>query len=198
LNTVILIASVVLIGVLLVSLVSIFNNVYGITVNNTDFTLEVLDNWAYREENPLVNAFASALGGSSPLTIIPIEFSETLINTNVSNEEQFRIRNEGAFSLIGVDATYPLGNTSLDLYTQASLNQSNVKIFSKENATIDGEPAVKIHRTARNNQTNMEVTEYYVIHEGKPYTLQYGADLKYYQKYLPQFEQMVKTFMFVK
>jgi hypothetical protein len=176
-----------------------FDDVYGITVNNTDFSVTVPDNWAYREGAPLAKIFANVLGGSSPpLLLIPIEFSKALINTNLSSEEEFRIRNEGAFSLMGVDTNYPFRNVPLEIYTQASLNQSDVKIFSKENTTIDGEPAAKIHRTGRNNMTDIEVTEYYVVHEGKPFFIQYGSNIQFYQKYLPQFEQMVKTFKFVK
>ena len=185
-------------GILLLSAVPIFSNVYAITVNNTDFSVNVLDDWAYKEENPLVKIFASALGGGSSLTLIPVEFSKMLINTNLSDSEQFRIRNDGAYSLMGLDASYPYRNVPLEIYTQYNLNQSKVEIFSKENTTIDGELAVKIHRSPRHNLTNMEVTEYYLVHEGKPYVIQYGANLQYYQKYLPQFEQMVRTFKFVK
>jgi len=194
LNNLIFLAS----GILLLSAVPIFSNVYAITVNNTDFSVNVLDDWAYKEENPLVKIFASALGGGSSLTLIPVEFSKMLINTNLSDSEQFRIRNDGAYSLMGLDASYPYRNVPLEIYTQYNLNQSKVEIFSKENTTIDGELAVKIHRSPRHNLTNMEVTEYYLVHEGKPYVIQYGANLQYYQKYLPQFEQMVRTFKFVK
>lgn len=57
---------------------------------------------------------------------------------------------------------------------------------------------MKIHRTPRNNLANVEVVDYYVVHNGKPYFIQYVANVKDYQKYLPQFEQMVNTFKFVK
>ena len=40
--------------------------------------------------------------------------------------------------------------------------------------------------------------EYYVFHDGIPYRLEYYASVKDFEKYLPQFEQMVKTFKFAK
>jgi len=37
-----------------------------------------------------------------------------------------------------------------------------------------------------------------VLHDKDPYYLEYIANTKDFQKYLPQFEQMIKTFKFVK
>ena len=114
----------------------------------------------------------------------------------MSGEE---IQNEGAYSIISLDTDYPYRNIPLETYTQYNINLSKVKIFSKENTTIDGEPAVKIHRTARNNLTQFDAgIGYYVFHNSNPYFLQYFANPKDFQKYLPQFEQMVKTFKFLK
>jgi len=39
---------------------------------------------------------------------------------------------------------------------------------------------------------------YLVLHDKVPYYLEYIANTKDFQKYLPQFEQMIKTFKFVK
>jgi hypothetical protein len=139
----------------------------------------------------------SVLAGASTLTLIPTEFNAILANNteDISGES---IQNEGVYSKIGLDASYQFRNVPLETYTQYSINVSPVKIFSRENTTIDGEPAVKIHRTPRTNETNIEVIDYYVVHDGKPYTIQYVGNIKDYQKYLPQFEQMVKTFKFAK
>jgi hypothetical protein len=190
-----------LICLLIITVVSSLSvlNVNAIIVNNTDFSINVLDNWAYLESKsniPLAKIFA----GDSPLFLIPVEFSKLLLmnSTQFDSEESNRIQDEGAFALIALDTDYPFRNVPLEIYTQYNNNLSKVKIFSQENATVGGEKAVKIHRTPRHNSTNMEVVEYYVVHEGKPYYIQYGANLKHFQKYLPQFEQMVKTFKFPK
>jgi hypothetical protein len=171
---------------------SLYSNVYGIIANNTEFSINVLDNWAYRQPNRLQEAF-----GDSWMDLIPNVYIDFLVNPNktISGED---IQNGGAYSLMELDTDYPYRNIPLDIYTQYNMNLSKVKIFSKENATVGGEPAVIIHRGPRNNLTNIEVVDYYVIHDGKPYNLQYAANVKDFQKYLPQFEQMVKTFKFVK
>jgi hypothetical protein len=67
-----------------------------------------------------------------------------------------------------------------------------LKVLSQANATIDGEEAIRIHRTPRDNSSNVQVVDYYTVHNGKPYFIQYVANVKDFQKYLPQFEQMVK------
>jgi len=49
------------------------------------------------------------------------------------------------------------------------------------------------------NSTNFDQgVDYYILHDGNPYKLQYFANVKYFQKYLPQFEQMVQSFKFAK
>jgi len=98
-----------------------------------------------------------------------------------------------------LDSAYLFRNVPLEIYAQSQMNQSSDEILSKENSTIDGERALKIHKTARTNLTNIyESMTYYTIHDGNPYYLTYYAKVKDFQKYLPQFEQMVKTFKFAK
>jgi hypothetical protein len=154
----------------------------------------VLDNWAFLKSNRLAEVF-----DRSWLELIPTEFSDLLLNPSQNLSGQ-RIQN-GAYSIISVDSEYPYRNVPLEIHTRYSLqdlNLSKVKIFSKENTTIGGEAAVKINRSGRNNLTNIEVVEYYVVHDSKPYFLTYAANVKDFQRFLPQFEQMVKTFKFAK
>jgi hypothetical protein len=187
-----MLTAILTISAAVVLLSSLESSVNAITVNNTDFSVNVLDNWAYRQPNRLQEAF-----GGTWLDLIPNVYSQFLVNPNktLSGGD---IQKGGAFSIMGPDRDYPYGNVPLETYTQYNIQLSPVKIFSKQNATIDGEKAIKIDRAGRNNLTNVHVIDYYVIHEGKPYTLQYAANVKDFQKYLPQFEQMVKTFKFVK
>lgn len=178
-----------------ISLSFSISNANAIIVNNTDFSLSVLDNWAYRDptiDNPLAKIFA---GGAS-IGLVPNEFSNMLVNTSQELSGN-TIQNGGAYSIFQLDTEYPYRNIPLETYTQYNINLSPVKIFSQENTPVGGEKAVKIHRTPRTNITNLEVVDYYVVHNGKPYFIQYAANVKDYQKYLPQFEQMVKTFKFL-
>ena len=160
-------------GSLTIGLLMQYANGQTTNINNTDFSISVLDNWAYRQPNPLANIF----GAGSRVGLIPTEFSNLLVNTSeeVSGKS---ILNGGAFSILSLDTDYPYRNIPLETYTQYNIHLSPVKIFSQENTTIDGEKAIKIHRTARNNLTNVEALDYYVVHDGKPYTLQYAANVR--------------------
>lgn len=181
-------------------------NVAALTIaSTTDFSVNVPDNWAYIQNkdtsNPLASLIADSpladlLIGKTSLSLIPIEFSDFLVNTSKDIARE-TIENGGAYSVMGPDTSYPYGNVPLEIYTNYSINLSPVKVFSKENATVGGEPAMKVHRTGR-NATNVAVVEYDVIHDSKPYIIQYVANVKDFQKYLPQFEQTVKTFKFIK
>jgi hypothetical protein len=178
----------------LASIAILFSNAHGATnLNNTEFSITIPDNWAYQKsEDTLENVF-----GAGPwIRLIPIEFSELLINPGQELTGK-SIENGGAYSSIGVDTGYPFRNVPLDIYTKYNLNLSAVKVLSKTNATIDGEDSIRIHRTPRDNSTNVEVIDYYTVHKGKPFALQLASNVKDLQNYLPQFEHIVKSFKFV-
>jgi hypothetical protein len=72
-------------------------------------------------------------------------------------------------------------------------------LWPKKNTAIDGKKALKIYGNVGDNSTNADqMVGYYVFYEGNPYRLEFYATENHYQKYLPQFEKMVKTFKFVK
>jgi hypothetical protein len=73
-----------------------------------------------------------------------------------------------------------------------------MKVTSKENGTIDNEAAVRILGDGINSFSRIKFVQYLVWHDNKPHVLAYMANVKDYEKYLPQFEQMVKTFKFTK
>jgi hypothetical protein len=172
----------------------LISNVHGITVNNSEFSINVPDNWAYQQSG---STLANIFGTGPWVNLIPTEFSELLINPGQELSGK-SIKNQGAYSIFEQDTNYPFRNVPLNIYTQYNLNLSEVKVLSTENTTIDGEQAVRIHRTPRDNTTNVQVVDYYTVHDGKPYFIQYVANKKDFERYLPQFEQMVKTFKFLK
>jgi len=186
--------SLIPIMITMILLPTLASDANAIIVNNTDFSLTVLENWAYTDQN---DPIASILGVGPTIGLIPNEFSHMLLNASLALTGN-SIKNEGAYSIFALDTDYPFRNIPLETYTQYNINLSAVKIFSQENTTIDGEKAVKIHRSPRNNLTNIEVVDYYLVHNSKPYYIQYAANVKDFQKYLPEFEQMVKTFKFIK
>jgi hypothetical protein len=85
------------------------------------------------------------------------------------------------------------------LFVKYEINeQDGMQVTSKENVTIDNETAVKIYADGINSFSGIKFVEYLVMHNKEPYYIAYMANIKDFQKYLPQFEQMVKTFKFVK
>jgi PsbP len=179
-----------------VLLPSLNSGVNAIVVNNTDFSVNVLDNWAYTQSS---NPLADMYGIVSTITIIPSEFSHLLVNESDLSFES--IRNGGANSIIALDSEYPFRNVPVERYAEYNINianQNKAKILSKENATIDGEKAIKIHYSLSSPFDNIKLIQYYTVHDENAYLLDYEANVKDFQKYLPQFEQMVKTFKFAK
>src|SRR6476646_3088606 len=87
--------------VIMIALSLSISNVYAIPANSTDFSVNVLNNWAYRLDvnNPLANALVKGLGVGSTLTLIPIEFSDVLVNTSKDIAVD-AIENGGAYSLM--------------------------------------------------------------------------------------------------
>ena len=162
------------------------------TVNTTDFSIDIPDNWAYQN---LENRFWEQVW----ISLIPTEFSNFVINTSQELIGE-SILNGGAYSFFARDSEYPYRNVPVEAYTQYkmyNIQSYPETIFSQQNVTIDGEKAIKFHRTALNNLTNIQLIDYYVIHDGKPYFIHYVANAKDFEKYLPQFEQIVKSFRFV-
>jgi len=169
------------------------SDVNAVPVNKPFFSVNVSDNWAYVSVK-----LVDGVDYNSSLLLIPTEFSDFLMNGKGDFQKLFQ--NVGASSIMTLDSAYLFRNVPLEIYSPSHINQSGGdKILSKENSTIDGERALKIHKTARTNLTNIyESMTYYTIHDGNPYYLTYYAKVKDFQKYLPQFEQMVKTFKFAK
>lgn len=188
-------ASVAIILTVVVLLSSLDSKVYGVTVNEKFFSLNLSNNWAYvRGELP--NAEGSGI------LLIPSEFSDTLMNAFGDTQKLFQLfQNLTVWSVMAVDTSSPFRNDPLEIYVQHVVNASSdlFRKFPQVPTLIDGERALKIWGEVSDNSTITDrMVGYYVIHEGIPYRLEYYATEKDFQKYLPQFEQMVKTFKFVK
>lgn len=174
-----------------VLLTSSDSNVYAIVVNKTFFSVNVSNNWAYASTQ-MPNREGSGM------ILIPTEFSDILTKGNREVEKIFQ--NLSVYSLMIVDMSYPFRNVPLDTYVQYRTNtSSDDRTWRGQNTTIDGEKALKVYGNVIDNSSiTDEVVGYYVFHDGAPYWLEYYATEKDFQKYLPQFEQMVKTFKFAK
>jgi hypothetical protein len=166
------------------------------TALNPHFSVEVPNGWVYREN----------FGNNDHILLAPNEFADLLIADNVSASLP-DLRYGGFMVELAPDFNFPIKNAPLDTYVKLILNRDGFSPSRYENATIGGERAIKIYSNrsdlanpnAMTDETNiLNGLGYYVIHHDNPYYLNYIANAKDYQKYLPQFEQMVKTFKFTK
>lgn len=150
--------------------------------------------------------------------LTPNEFADMLITDNASamiDSFQSKVIVELAPAV-----NFPIKNASVELYANYELKKITLPFAHKsENSSIGGERAIKVYTigTELANGTkigNMTVSakpnvtinvnsivpnsvSYYVVHNDQPYYLQYMSnDIRKYQEYLPQFEQMVRHWGF--
>lgn len=172
-----------------------FSNVYALTnVNNTYFSANIPDNWIYIQARTSSAPDFLGFAQSNLIASTPNEFSEILFN--ISQPLGGKIYEEGVYSVIMQDSDYQIKNAPLDLYAKYKIDQQpGIRVISKENVTIDSEPAIKIYSYVFNS---IRTIQYVLMHDNEPYRLLYAANGKDFQKYLPEFEQIVKTFKFTK
>ena len=75
--------------------------------------------------------------------------------------------------------------------------QDGMNVTSKENVTLDNEAAVKIQGDGIKSFSGIKFVEYMLMHNEQPYFIAYMANVKDFEKYLPEFEQIVKSLKFV-
>src|SRR4030095_3528397 len=160
------------------------------TVDTAEFSISVPDNWAYQR------------GIYSQVGLTPNEFGEFLVNAFKGYKEE--MKDGGAYAEFRYACYYPIENAPFDVFVKYQLDKNfhGFNVTSKQNVTIDNEPAVKMYADGIAidyidlDYTGIKSVLYWVWHDEKPYTLEYTASVKDFEKYLPQFEQMVKTFKF--
>jgi hypothetical protein len=169
------------------------SSVNGVIVNNSDFSIEVPNGWVYKEHFVFDNG----------ILLTPNEFADLLINTSALLD----VQHFGIMAELAPDPRFPIKNAPVEIYVKHTLKFANNISPTYENATVGGERAIKVfinstEVASKLGMTNVPVSpvavSYYVMHDDQPYFLNYMANAKYYQKYLPQFEQMAKTFKFTK
>jgi hypothetical protein len=168
------------------------SSVNGVIVNNTDFSFEVPNGWVYKEHFVFDNG----------TLLTPNEFADVLLNTSAMLDGL-----DGVMVELAPDDRFPIKNAPVEIYVKHTLKGVNDLSPTYENATVGGERAIKVFLNSTDvasklGKTNVTVSvvgvSYNVMHDDQPYFLNYMTNAKYYQKYLPQFEQMVKTFKFTK
>ena len=177
-------------------------NRYALTnVNNTYFSIDVPDNWTYVEGSSSSMAELIGFGPKDSVFLIPTEVVVSISNLNKSalENKSAEIMKQGlVVSVFAQYSDYPLKNAPLEVLVKNITNQIPHQITSRQNLTIDNQTAVKIYADGVNDMSGTKFVEYYIMHDKEPYSILYLANAKDFEKYLPEFEQIVKTFKFTK
>lgn len=175
----------VLIVAITISSLSISNADALTNVENPGFSINVPDNWAYQSSVYEI------------VRLTPNEFAVFLHNQSKPLVEI--MKQEGALVMLAYDRAYAIKSAPFDAYVKYKISEQNgANVTSKQNATIDNKPAVVIQGDGLEAFNGIKFLEYMLMHGNQPYYIEYMANEKDYQKYLPQFEQIVKSFKFTK
>jgi hypothetical protein len=166
------------------------------SIANQFFSIKIPDNWAYSEFSNTPEAKNTGFGPVNTIALTPNEFSEILLS---GDDVKFRekIEDAGAFANFVQDTDYPK-NAPLESYVKYQIDTFGIlDITSQQYTTVGKEKSVRIYANETLSYPNTKIALYLVMHDKEPYLIEYIANTKNYDKYLPEFEQMVKSFRFV-
>jgi hypothetical protein len=162
---------------------------------NTYFSVQAPSGWVYRADFLINNS----------IILTPNEFSSFLVAGNPSTS-LLNLIEQGVLVEIGLDNSFHLENATLERYVK-NLGFSQDYEPNYGNATIAGERAIKVsingtdigkYSTRKNVTGSINSISYLMVHNDEGYYLYYIANANDYYKYLPYFEQIVKTLKFLK
>ncbi len=167
-------------------------------VENAYFSMKIPDTWTYAEYSNTGMADLLGRGPVNMLVMAPVEFADLLSQSDEGQGDRMR-QSGSALANFMQDTTYNLKNAPLEAYVKHRVDQliDTFNVTSTYNGTIGKEDAIKLTKNGTGDQSNQRVVEYLVLHDKEPYVLTYSADAKNFDKYLPEFEKMVKSFRFV-
>ena len=157
------------------------------------FSIEVPDSWSYTEtpEPPLEHVLG--VSSYSSVVLVPAKFAELLIQ----DKGDIGMGNGTAAILFAEDSDYTVKNAPPELYVKFRMNKDDsLNVTSRQDTTVGKEKAVRIEGSKNDTSGNIKLLEYLIIHNNEPYIIRYITSMNDFERYLPDFELMVKSFMF--
>ena len=157
------------------------------------FSIEVPNTWSYTEspETPLEHALG--LSSYSSVVLVPAKFADLLIQ----DKGNIEMGNGTAAILFAEDSDYTVKNAPPELYVKFRINKDDsLNVTSQQDTIVGKEKAVRIDGTKNDTAGPLKVSEYLLTHNNEPYIIRYIASTNDFKKYLPDFELMVRSFMF--
>jgi len=151
-------------------------------VENVYFSINIPDNWTYVEY-------------SNGMRLAPNEFTDVL---QASLGDTEKTADEGVLSIFTTDTEYLLKNAPLESYAKYIIDKFGItNITSQSYATVGGEKAVRLSSNETVKFGNGNIVLYLIMHDKGPYQIAYlGTPKNIYEKYLPEFENIVNSFTF--
>ena len=157
------------------------------------FSIEVPDSWSYTEtpEPPLEHVLG--VSSYSSVVLVPAKFAELLIQ----DRGDIGMGNGTAAILFAEDSDYTVKNAPPELYVKFRMNKDDsLNVTSRQDTTVGKEKAVRIEGSKNDTSGNIKLLEYLIIHNNESYIIRYITSMNDFERYLPDFELMVKSFMF--
>jgi hypothetical protein len=150
------------------------------------FSIEPLDNWTYEINSDKTTAQTMGSGASNAIILYPKDID---IGTAVE-------AGNAVIANFEKDNTYNVKNAPLNDYVKYHTENAIAPITSQENIIIDGEPAIKVLANVKGDQGEMKYLFIYTIHDSEYYNIGLMGNTNNFNRYLPEFEQMLSTFKF--
>jgi hypothetical protein len=157
------------------------------------FSVEIPDTWAYTEtpEPPIEHVLG--VTSYTSVILVPVHFAELLIQ----EKHDIAMGNGSAAIVFAKASDYSVMNAPLDLYVKYRMNEDDsLDLISREDTIVGKEKAVRIDGSKNDTSGNIKLLEYLLLHNNEPYVIRYIAGVNEFERYLPEFELMVKSFTF--
>ena len=157
------------------------------------FSVEIPDTWAYTEtpEPPIEHVLG--VTSYTSVILVPVHFAELLIQ----EKHDIAMGNGSAAIVFAKASDYSVKNAPLDLYVKYRMNEDNsLNVISHQDTIVGKEKAVRIDGSKNDTSGNIKLLEYLLLHNNEPYVIRYIAGVNEFERYLPEFELMVKSFTF--
>jgi hypothetical protein len=182
------------VSILAFTLLALTSNVYAQEkVDAVYYSLIIPVTWSYTQNanSPIKDLLG--INSYSSIVLVPSQFGAYLID----EDEPIDLENGSAAVMFSKDSDYSVKNAPLDLYVKYKTGKDDfMNITSQQDTIVGNEKAVKIEGNGLDDYKNIKFEDYLVLHANEPYQIRYMANAKDFDNYLPQFEQMVKSFEF--
>jgi hypothetical protein len=182
--------------ILSISLSTVFGGVND-KFENQYFSINIPKTWTYIEYSSTTEAAKTGFGPGNEIWLTPNQFSDFLLIDDVK-EIIKKLPEGGALAGFFQDGQYRIKNSPLESYVKHVIDKYGIfNITSQQYTTVGKEKSVSLHANHSAGLDNINIALYAIIYDNEPYAMVYMANTEYYEKYLSDFEQMVKSFGFV-